>query len=106
MLKASDVKGLVPYPLIKPEEHFECSCMYCGNIQGFNQAHEDMLSKEFYLERENLAAELYTAKGGNYHMLSDTDKVLVMGDCYREADFLIQSFNAGQLLRVVEKEGK
>lgn len=69
--------------------------------EAYNIAIEKQYSVKFRLKREKLASVLYTAKGGNYHVLSDTDKVLIMGDCYREADAIIAS--SKDLIEVVHE---
>lgn len=46
MLKASDVKGLIPNN--KPEP------TYFPAVEGFNQCIKEVSSKEFYLERDSL----------------------------------------------------
>lgn len=59
--------------------------------QGYNKFLKIQSSKEFYLERENLASLIYNE---SLRTVEQSDKL---------SDAIIQSFNAGQLLRVKEK---
>lgn len=109
MLKASDVKGLVPekidshlHPVFFQEENKDLNTDKLEHTfgRGFNKCIECQSSKEFYLERENLANVIWVSEKGDSVPVSE--QPMVMEQCYRYVDFIIQSFNAGHLLRVKE----
>lgn len=104
MLKASDVKGLVP-------EKYDCNrhlsatdrpkgkeyCISCLSVESFNEAIDRTSSKELYLDRVTLCERIWESLSthvGFYPVNADK--------CFKAADAIIQSFNAGQLLRVKE----
>lgn len=90
MLKASDVKGLVPDKKKADGVFRQPKCAASWNL-----CTDIISSKEFYLDRERLAEELNDILVEDFHLV-------IPPYCYEVADAIIQSFNAGQLLRVKE----
>lgn len=67
----------------KKEEDVRCAC------EGYNSAITEL--EQLSPDVERLAAILYKTKGGESSSLTDTDRLMIMEECYREAKLTINS---------------